>query len=154
MENKTVNELKMYCRENGLDGFSKYNRKQDLLNFINDNNVDKQMISDSEYARALLESEKDYYMKKQKEEYIKQREAFIKQREEHMRQKKEKEDINNKLLHETLSKQNQEYEKALIEDTKRSEMEQYKKEKDKRFAEKISGEELEKMRLVRLERFS
>ena len=84
MENKTVNELKMYCRENGLDGFSKYNRKQDLLNFINDNNVDKQMISDSEYARALLESEKDYYMKKQKEEYIKQREAFIKQREEHM----------------------------------------------------------------------
>ena len=34
MENKTISELKTFCRENNYKGYSKYTKKKDLLDFI------------------------------------------------------------------------------------------------------------------------
>ena len=164
MDNKTISELREYCRENNLNGHSKYTKKQDLLNFVNGyiNNIkNQQVIEDNKYANALLESEKEYHKNeqrkiylKQREAYMKQREAFMKQREELINKQKQEEDIKNKLIQETLTNQNEEYENALKADLLQKEKEEYIIERDKMYAQKISNEELDKMRLARLSRFS
>ena len=164
MDNKTISELRSYCRENNLNGHSKYTKKQDLLNFVNGyikNIKNQQVIEDNKYANALLESEKEYHKNeqrkiylKQREAYMKQREAFMKQREELINKQKQEEDIKNKLIQETLTNQNQEYDNALKADLLQKEKEEYIIERDKMYAQKISNEELDKMRLARLSRFS
>ena len=35
MENKTIVELKKICKMNNYSGYRKFNRKSDLINFIN-----------------------------------------------------------------------------------------------------------------------
>ena len=76
MENKTVQELKNYCRDNNISGFSKYTKKQELLQFVNNKlndkknlqmNQPKQVDQDAELAKLLYESEKSYYIQKQNE---------------------------------------------------------------------------------------
>ena len=158
MDNKTISELRSYCRENNLNGHSKYTKKQDLLNFVNGHIKNLQIIEDNKYANALLESEKEYHKNEQRKIYLKQREAFMKQREEFLKKKKEEENIKNKLIQETLEKQNEEYENALkadlLQKEKEKENEETIQERDKRYAQKISNEELDKIRLARLARFS
>ena len=157
MDNKTISELREYCRENNLNGHSKYTKKQDLLNFINGyiNNIkNQQVIEDNKYANALLESEKEYHKNEQRKIYLKQREAYIKQREELINKQKQEDNIKNKLIQETLTNQNEEYENALKADLLQKEKEEYIIERDKMYAQKISNEELDKMRLARLSRFS
>ena len=82
----------------------------------------------------------------------------MKQREEFLKKKKEEENIKNKLIQETLEKQNEEYENALkadlLQKEKEKENEETIQERDKRYAQKISNEELDKIRLARLARFS
>jgi len=53
-----------------------------------------------------------------------------------------------------LTTQNEEYEHALKSDLLQKEKEEYIIERDKMYAQKISNEELDKMRLARLSRFS
>jgi len=157
MDNKTISELRSYCRENNLNGHSKYTKKQDLLNFVNGyikNIKNQQVIEDNKYANALLESEKEYHKNEQRKIYLKQREAYMKQREEFLNKQKQEEDIKNKLIQETLTNQNEEYENALKADLLQKEKEEYIIERDKMYAQKISNEELDKMRLTRLSRFS
>ena len=154
MNNKTISELRSYCRENNLNGHSKCTKKQDLLNFVNGYIKDHQIIEDNKYANALLESEKEYHKNEQRKIYMKQREAFMKQREEFLKKKKEEENIKNKLIQETLTTQNEEYGHALNADLLQKEKEETIQERDKRYAQKISNEELDKMRLARLSRFS
>ena len=157
MDNKTISELREYCRENNLNGHSKYTKKQDLLNFVNGyiNNIkNQQVIEDNKYANALLESEKEYHKNEQRKIYLKQREAYMKQREECLNKQKQEEIIKNKLIQETLTNQNEEYENALKADLLQKEKEEYIIERDKMYAQKISNEELDKMRLARLSRFS
>ena len=154
MDNKTISELRSYCRENNLNGHSKYTKKQDLLNFVNVNIKNQQVIEDNKYANALLESEKEYHKNEQRKIYLKQREAYMKQREEFLNKQKQEEDIKNKLIQETLTNQNEEYENALKADLLQKEKEEYIIERDKMYAQKISNEELDKMRLARLSRFS
>ena len=159
MENKTVSELKNYCRDNNLSGYSKYTRKQDLMNFINSNinnqqMNNQQMITDAEFAQALLNSEKEFYINQQNKEIQQQRIAHEKERHEMLEKKKQEDDIKNKILQETLEKQNQEYEDALKADLLQKEKEEILQERDKKYAEKISNEDLDKIRLARLARFS
>ena len=157
MDNKTISELREYCRENNLNGHSKYTKKQDLLNFVNGyiNNIkNQQVIEDNKYANALLESEKEYHKNEQRKIYLKQREAYMKQREEFLNKQKQEEIIKNKLIQETLTNQNEEYENALKADLLQKEKEEYIIERDKMYAQKISNEELDKIRLARLSRFS
>ena len=159
MENKTVSELKNYCRDNNLSGYSKYTRKQDLMNFINSNinnqqMNNQQMITDAEFAQALLNSEKEFYIDQQNKAIQQQRIAHEKERHEMLEKKKQEDDIKNKILQETLEKQNQEYEDALKADLLQKEKEETLQERDKKYAQKISNEELDKMRLARLSRFS
>ena len=159
MENKTVSELKNYCRDNNLSGYSKYTRKQDLMNFINSNinnqqMNNQQMITDADFARALLNSEKEFYINQQNKAIQQQRIAHEKERHEMLEKKKKDDDIKNKILQETLEKQNQEYEDALKADLLQKEKEEILQERDKKYAEKISNEDLDKIRLARLARFS
>ena len=174
MENKTVSELKNYCRDNNLSGYSKYTRKQDLMNFINSNTNNHQinnqqinnqqinnqqmnnhqMITDADFAQALLNSEKEFYINQQNKEIQQQRIAHEKERHEMLEKKKQEDDIKNKILQETLEKQNQEYEDALKADLLQKEKEEILQERDKKYAEKISNEDLDKIRLARLARFS
>jgi len=159
MENKTVSELKNYCRDNNLSGYSKYTRKQDLMNFINSNinnqqMNNQQMITDAEFAQALLNSEKEFYIDQQNKAIQQQRIAHEKERHEMLEKKKKEDDIKNKILQETLGKQNQEYEDALKADLLQKEKEEILQERDKKYAEKISNEDLDKIRLARLARFS
>ena len=170
MENKTVSELKRYCRDNNFTGYSKYTRKQDLIEFINSNINDnkqindqqihnqqmnnQQMITDAEFAQALLNSEKEFYISQQNKEIQQQRIAYVKQRQEMLEKKKKEDDIKNKILQETLEKQNQEYDNALKADLLQKEKEETLQERDKKYAEKISNEDLDKIRLARLARFS
>lgn len=44
MEKKTITELKSICRENNYKGFSKYTKKKDLLDFIQ--NKQQSIVSD------------------------------------------------------------------------------------------------------------
>ena len=157
MDNKTISELREYCRENNLNGHSKYTKKQDLLNFVNGyiNNIkNQQVIEDNKYANALLESEKEYHKNEKRKIYLKQRETYMKQREEFLNKQKQEEIIKNKLIQETLTNQNEEYENALKADLLQKEKEEYIIERDKMYAQKISNEELDKIRLARLSRFS
>ena len=157
MDNKTISELREYCRDNNLNGHSKYTKKQDLLNFVNGYIKDQQIIEDNKYANALLESEKEYHKNEQRKIYLKQREAYIKQREELINKQKQEDIIKNKLIQETLTNQNEEYENALKADLlqKEKEAKEYTiQERDKMYAQKISNEELDKIRLARLSRFS
>lgn len=164
MENKTVSELKNYCRDNNLSGYSKYTRKQDLMNFINSNINNQQinnqqinnqqMITDAEFAQALLNSEKEFYIDQQNKAIQQQRIAHEKERHEMLEKKKKEDDIKNKILQETLEKQNQEYEDALKADLLQKQKEENLQERDKKYAEKISNEDLDKIRLARLARFS
>ena len=161
MNDKTISELRLYCRDNNLNGHSKYTKKQDLLNFVNGYIKDQQIIEDNKYANALLESEKEYHKNEQRKIYMKQREAYMKQREEFLHKqkqeeiiKKQEDIIKNKLIQETLTTQNEEYEHALKADLLQKEKEETIQERDKRYAQKISNEELDKMRLARLSRFS
>tara|TARA_B000000460_G_scaffold227080_1_gene182425 strand:+ start:16 stop:489 length:474 start_codon:yes stop_codon:yes gene_type:complete len=157
MENKTVEELKQYCRDKNIQGFSKLN-KQELFNFVNEQNNNqinnqknnKQVDQDAVFAKTLYESEREYYVQKQNAEIQKQKEEFIKQ-------KKLQDVINKKKIYEeSLMKKEQddEYKKAVEEDLKKMEMLKCKEEKDRKYAEKISGDELDRMRLARLTRFN
>ena len=165
MENKTVSELKRYCRDNNLTGYSKYTRKQDLMEFVNSNINNnqqmnnkqihnQQMISDADFAQALLNSEKEFYIDQQNKEIQQQRIAYEKQRQEMLEKKKKEDDIKNKIFQETFVKQNQEYENALKADLLQKEKEETLQERDKKYTEKISNEDLDKIRLARLARFS
>jgi len=152
-----MNELKTYCRENKIKGYSKYSKKQDLLDFVNKEISDK----DAALAKQLYESEQDYFLKLQNEEIQKQKDEILK---EESRLKDEA------LAFEKMMKmkQNDEYEMALKEDLKRQEEDLkhqkeeelrqqwfiYKEVRDKRYAEKISTDDLEIMRKTRLSRFS
>ena len=153
MDNKTISELRAYCRENNLNGHSKYTKKQDLLNFINEHIKNLQIIEDNKYANALLESEKEYHKNEQRKIYLKQREAYMKEKKKE-ELKKEEDNIKNKLIQETLATQNKEYDNALKADLLQKEKEEYIIERDKMYAQKISNEELDKIRLARLSRFS
>ena len=164
MENKTVQELKNYCRDNNISGFSKYTKKQELLHFVNNhinnkiNNVSfnqpNQLDQDAELAKLLYESEKEYYIQKQNESIQKQKEEFMKQQAEQdeinrlHNQKKIQEDALMKL------EQEQEYEKALQEDLKNKALEESIAERDKKYAAKISNEDMNIIRMARLARFN
>ena len=154
MDNKTVRELKQICRENDFRGFSRYSRKEELLNFLDKNLQKKDSDADAELAKLIYESEQEYFQKKQKEEIIKQQNEIL---------RKKKEEDEKRIYEENLVKkeQNEVYEKALQEDLKRQEeenkkieMEKYKLEKDRLYSLNITGEELNNMRLARLARFN
>ena len=163
MENKTVQELKNYCRDNNISGFSKYTKKQELLQFVNNKlndkknlqmNQPKQVDQDAELAKLLYESEKEYYIQKQNE-------SIQKQKEEFMKQQAEQDEINRlhnlkKIEEDALMKkeQEQEYEKALQEDLKKMEMMKCKEERDIKYAAKISNEDMNIIRMARLSRFN
>jgi len=170
MENKTVSELKKFCRDNNISGFSKYTKKQELLHFVKNHINDKkntvsfnqpiqpiqpiQVDQDAELAKLLYESEKEYYIQKQNEEIQKQKEEF-------MKQQAEQDEINRlhnlkKIQEDALMKleQEQEYEKALQEDLKKMEMMKCKEERDIKYAAKISNEDMNIIRLARLSRFN
>ena len=165
MENKTVQELKNYCRDNNISGFSKYTKKQELLQFVNNklnekmnqpmqSNQPKQLDQDAELAKLLYESEKEYYIQKQNE-------SIQKQKEEFMKQQAEQDEINRlhnlkKIEEDALMKkeQEQEYEKALQEDLKKMEMMKCKEERDIKYAAKISNEDMDIIRMARLSRFN
>ena len=169
MENKTVHELKNYCRDNNISGFSKYTKKQELLQFVNNklndkknqpmqqpihHNQPKQVDQDAELAKLLYESEKEYYIQKQNE-------SIQKQKEEFMKQQAEQDEINRlhnlkKIEEDALMKleQEQEYEKALQEDLKKMDMLKCKEERDKKYAAKISNEDMNIIRMARLARFN
>lgn len=163
MENKTVQELKNYCRDNNISGFSKYTKKQELLQFVNNKlndkknlqmNQPKQVDQDAELAKLLYESEKEYYIQKQNE-------SIQKQKEEFMKQQAEQDEINRlhnlkKIEEDALMKleQEQEYEKALQEDLKKMEMMKCKEERDIKYAAKISNEDMDIIRMARLARFN
>jgi len=162
MDNKTVSEIKEYCRDNNITGYSKFQRKQALVDFVNQqmNNQhipNQQIVSDAEFAAALLNSEREFYMKEQYEEIQKQKLHYDKEREEMLKKKKHEADIKNKIIQETKFLQDQEYEKALQQDLENNMMEQQEEEIVEEikptFPEKISGDELEKMRMARLSRF-
>ena len=164
MENKTVSELKKFCRDNNISGFSKYTKKQELLHFVNNhinnkiNNVSfnqpNQLDQDAELAKLLYESEKEYCIQKQNE-------SIQKQKEEFMKQQAEQDEINRlhnlkKIQEDALMKleQEQEYEKALQEDLKKMEMLKCKEERDIKYAAKISNEDMNIIRMARLARFN
>ena len=165
MENKTVHELKNYCRDNNISGFSKYTKKQELLQFVNNklndkknqpmqSNQPKQVDQDAELAKLLYESEKEYYIQKQNE-------SIQKQKEEFMKQQAEQDEINRlhnlkKIEEDALMKleQEQEYEKALKEDLKKMDMMKCKEERDIKYAAKISNEDMDIIRMARLARFN
>ena len=153
MNSKTMNELKTYCRENNITGYSKYTKKKDLFDFVTREISDK----DAALAKQLYESEKDFYTQKQNEEIQKQKDEIIKKRQEESRLKDEAFTIEKMMK----MKQNDEYEMALKADLKRQEEEEvkeslviYKEVRDKKYAEKISNDDLDIMRLARLSRFS
>ena len=158
MEHKTVSEIKGYCRDNNITGYSKFTKKQELMDFVNNQHIpNQQIVSDAEFAKALLNSEREFYMKKQYEEIQKQKLQYEKQRETFLENKKQE----NKIIQETRISQDHEYEKALQQDLENNMMEQHEevleeveKEVKTNYSEKISGEELEKMRMARLSRFS
>lgn len=150
MDSKTMNELKTYCRENKIKGYSKYSKKQDLLDFVNKEISDK----DAALAKQLYESEQDYFLKLQNEEIQKQKDEILKEE----RRLKDEALAFEKMM---KMKQNDEYEMALKVDLKRQEEEEvkeamviYKEVRDKKYAEKISTDDLEIMRKARLSRFS
>ena len=150
MDSKTMNELKTYCRENKIKGYSKFTKKQDLLDFVNKEISDK----DAALAKQVYESEQDYFLKLQNEEIQKQKDEILKEE----RRLKDEALAFEKMM---KMKQNDEYEMALKEDLKRQEeeevkatMDKYKSNRDKKYSEKISNEDLDIMRLARLSRFS
>lgn len=154
MDNKTVQEIKQICRDNDFKGYSKYTKKQELLKFLDENLQKKDSQADEELAKLLYESEQEYFKKKQQEE-------IIAQKNEHLRKLKEVEQKKIKAQNVMKLNQDLEYEKALQEDIKRQEeekkkkeMEDYKSMIDKKYAQKIEGDELKQMRLARLARFS
>tara|TARA_B110000858_G_C17374343_1_gene280939 strand:- start:145 stop:471 length:327 start_codon:yes stop_codon:yes gene_type:complete len=52
MNNKTVKELKNYCRDNNIKGYSKITKKQEILNFIN-TSISKKVIKNSLIVKEL-----------------------------------------------------------------------------------------------------
>jgi hypothetical protein len=158
MDNKTVSEIKEYCRDNHITGYSKFTKKQELMDFVNNQDVpNQQIVSDAEFAAALLNSEREFYMKKQYEEIKKQKLQYEKERETFLENKKQE----NKIIQETRVSQDHEYEKALqqdlennvVEDVLEEVIEEVVEEVKTNYSEKISGDELEKMRMARLSRF-
>ena len=160
MDNKTVSEIKEYCRDNHITGYSKFTKKQELMDFVNQYIPDQQIVSDAEFAAALLNSEREFYMKKQYEEIKKQKLQYEKERETFLENKKQE----NKIIQETRVSQDHEYEKALQQDLENNVVEDVLEEVIEEvveevkndvnnYSEKISGVELEKMRMARLSRF-
>lgn len=157
MDSNTLKDLQTFCRENQIKGFSKFKKKQELLEFVN-NEIS---IRDAQLAQQLFDSE-DEYMKKKQDELIIQQQKEIqenKQKEKILKQQMLERENTMKL------KQDEEYEKALQEDLKMLEQEKIKREKikrenilkqeiDKKYSETISNEDLEMMRLARIARFS
>ena len=146
MDSNTLKDLQNFCRENQIKGFSKFKKKQELLEFVN-NEIS---IRDAQLAQQLFDSE-DEYMKKKQDELILQQQKEIqenKQKEKILKQQMlERENI-------MKLKQDKEYEKALQEDLKMLQQEKIKRDIDKKYSEKISNEDLEMIRLARLARFS
>ena len=161
MDNKTVSEIKEYCRDNNITGYSKFTKKQELMDFVNNQDVpNQQIVDDAEFASALLNSEREFYMKKQYEEIKKQKLQYEKERETFLENKKQE----NKIIQETRVSQDHEYEKALQQDLENNMVEDVLEEVIEEvveevkndvnnYSEKISGDELEKMRMARLSRF-
>ena len=113
MEGETVSEIKEYCRDNNITGYSKFTKKQELMDFVNNQDVpNQQIVDDAEFAAALLNSEREFYMKKQYEEIKKQKLQYEKERETFLENKKQE----NKIIQETRVSQDHEYEKALQQD--------------------------------------
>ena len=112
MDNKTVSEIKGYCRDNNITGYSKFTKKQELMDFVNQYIPNQQIVDDAEFAKALLNSEREFYMKKQYEEIQKQKLQYEKERETFLENKKQE----NKIIQETRVSQDHEYEKALQQD--------------------------------------
>ena len=161
MEGETVSEIKEYCRDNNITGYSKFTKKQELMDFVNNQDVpNQQIVDDAEFAAALLNSEREFYMKKQYEEIKKQKLQYEKERETFLENKKQE----NKIIQETRVSQDHEYEKALQQDLENNMVEDVSEEVIEEvveevkndvnnYSEKISGDELEKMRMARLSRF-
>ena len=160
MDNKTVSEIKGYCRDNNITGYSKFTKKQELMDFVNQYIPNQQIVSDAEFATALLNSEREFYMKKQYEEIQKQKLQYEKERETFLENKKQE----NKIIQETRVSQDHEYGKALQQDLENNMVEDVSEEVIEEvveevkndvnnYSEKISGVELEKMRMARLSRF-
>ena len=150
MNNKTVQELKQICRDNDFRGYSKYTKKHELLKFIDENLQKKDSQADAELAKLLYESEQEYFKKKQQEEIITQKNEYLMKIKE-AEQKRIQEENKMKFV------QDSEYEKALKADLERQAEEdkiKYKAMVEKKYAQKIEGEELKNMRLARLARFS
>ena len=160
MDSKTLKEMHTFCRDNQIKGFSKYKKKQELLNFINNEIT----IRDAQLAQQLFDSE-DNYMKKQQEELMKKQKLEIEEKRRIDKLKKEEQQKQEKIM---KMKQDDEYQQALQADLKMAEEEEkenkkkmaeeemvkYKEEKDKKYAAKISNGDLQLMRLARLSRFS
>ena len=156
MDQKTLKEMHTFCRDNGIKGFSKFKKKQELLNFIN-NEIS---IRDAQLAQQLFDSENNY-MKKQQEE----KKAQLEEERRIKKLQKEKQLAEEKMM---KQKQDEEYKKSLEADLKIMEAEKAQKQKaiieeeqkkyaeeiDKKYAQKISNEDLQAMRLARIARFS
>ena len=128
MENKTISELKSFCRENNYKGFSKYTKKKDLLNFIQS----KQSAVSSGSILSPIPS------------------PILPLTTSPILPAPTSPTQTEKTLTEI---QNEEYEIALQKDLERQKQEAYKAEIDKLYSQKLSNTELDKVRLARLNRF-
>lgn len=123
MEQNTIAELRKFCKDNHYKGYSKFAKKKDLLEFIKNSQL-------TDMNKAIRESQEE---NRKQQEYIRQQQQ--------------------QLENEMKAQQNSEYEKALQEDLKRQEMEDYKKKRDVLYSQPISINDLEDIRAARLARF-
>jgi hypothetical protein len=156
MDSNTLKGLQTFCRNNQIKGFSKYKKKQELLTFIN-NEIS---LRDAQLAKQLFDSEDEFMKKKQEEIMMKQKKEI----EEKKQKAKAMKDQQLAKEHMMKMKQDDEYQQALQEDLRQmeeekklqaeQEMVKYKEEKDKKYAAKISNDDLQLMRMARLARFN
>lgn len=123
MEQNTIAELRKFCKDNHYKGYSKFAKKKDLLEFIKNSQL-------TDMNKVIRESQEE---NRKQQEYIRQQQQ--------------------QLENEMKAQQNSEYEKALQEDLKRQEMEDYKKKRDVLYSQPISINDLEDIRAARLARF-
>ena len=138
MERKTIDELKSICRENNYKGFSKFTKKKDLLEFIQSKQrsapVSNAVLTPIQPPTSPISPIISQTLTP----------PLIPSSSNIMLPQTEK----------TLTEiQNEEYELALQKEKKKKKKEDYKAEIDKLYSEKLTNSELDKIRLVRLNRF-